>query len=362
MGYSHVTRRSRSQDAQIISFDAAKHSHAQRERDQLRQQASKRMSSHGVASRDKARFAFPEDVSIPRMSTSFESAFRKSDSRRSESSKRQPTADRPSRGGRSRVREQEALPNTRSARPSVKSRGTAIRETPDRTDRSAQRRPVAKKESIIEQARREARRRRAEAEFDRTIGAHEARSGQESGPKAALYSTQMGRIHKKSSRMRNQQEQHPSSVARHGVGSVASVLAGLTARKIVAVPLAIVLVLVLSGVFLYEPTRSYYIALRTAAKTQAEYDQVSAAHEKLQNDVDTLSTTEGAEDTARKDFGMVESGENLVVVSGLKDDSDESTAGAADTNPHGSQADASSIKAPDTWYSGVLDPLFGYQN
>ena len=57
---------------------------------------------------------------------------------------------------------------------------------------------------------------------------------------------------------------------------------------------------------------------------------------------------------AHEQYGLVKKGEVAVNVSGVTDSSDESS-----TIPPNVSAD--SIDPPDTWYSGILDPLFGVE-
>ena len=69
--------------------------------------------------------------------------------------------------------------------------------------------------------------------------------------------------------------------------------------------------------------------------------------------MDSLSTEAGIEDRARKEFGWVKEGENAANVYGLDTYEDESTYNKAVT--------PGSVEAPDTWYSPVLDILFGVE-
>ena len=65
-----------------------------------------------------------------------------------------------------------------------------------------------------------------------------------------------------------------------------------------------------------------------------------------------LSTDEGKEDAVRDQYGWVRGDENAVNVAGLDDSGDASSTVSS------SSIDAS---APATWYSGILDPLFGFE-
>lgn len=192
---------------------------------------------------------------------------------------------------------------------------------------------------------------RLDKRFDRSVRTGDDTTHESSNsvrPKAALYSTHMGRVHRKSSRMQNTAAR---TTSRAGSASIAT-----SSRRRWVVPVCVVALLVLCGAFLYAPAKDYYIASRDAAKTQAEYNRVSQENSQLQSDVESLSTDEGIEDRAREDYGWVKEGENSVSVSGLSSDRDQSTnaSSKADT--------ASEAKVPTTWYSGILDAFFGYKD
>ena len=97
--------------------------------------------------------------------------------------------------------------------------------------------------------------------------------------------------------------------------------------------------------------------LRTQDKLEAEYALLSERNAAIQGDIDRLSTDEGIEDVAREQLGWVSKGETAGVVVGLSEDETSSTPDTVH-----SQIDSASVKTPDTWYSGVLDPLFGYSD
>ena len=69
--------------------------------------------------------------------------------------------------------------------------------------------------------------------------------------------------------------------------------------------------------------------------------------------VDALSTEAGIEDAARTQLGWVHEGEHAVSVSGLaeKDEASEFRGNIVSED----------ITAPDSWYSDLLDPIFGVE-
>lgn len=108
--------------------------------------------------------------------------------------------------------------------------------------------------------------------------------------------------------------------------------------------------LVFSCAFLYGPAQQYYQEVRERDRLQAEYTAVQQRNDALQDEVDTLSTNEGVEDRAHEEFGWVKSDETAGSVTGI--DVEKESDFRANIVPD-------SIDPPDTWYSGILDPLFG---
>lgn len=111
--------------------------------------------------------------------------------------------------------------------------------------------------------------------------------------------------------------------------------------------------LVLTGIFLYPSAKQYYVTMRECDRLQAEYEAIENRNANIQSEVDALATDAGVEDRAREEFGWVKTGEHAVNVRGLDVGEDESTF-RANIVP-------GSVKAPETWYSKWLDPLFGVE-
>lgn len=187
------------------------------------------------------------------------------------------------------------------------------------------------------------RKAKADRAFDKRYSAPQP-GPSEGGPRAALYEGKMGHTHKKSARMQNEAVRSASSRAGRKRSS------GITAR-LGAVAAAVVVVALALG-FLYPAAKDSYVAMRAQAQLQAEYDALVQRNEAIQANVDRLSTDEGVEDRAREEFGWVKSGENSVNVYGLEEDE----GGASNLN---ADVTAGSVPAPETWYSSILDPLFG---
>ena len=108
--------------------------------------------------------------------------------------------------------------------------------------------------------------------------------------------------------------------------------------------------LVFTVSFLYPSAAQLYHSVRDRDQLQAEYAAIEQRNDSIQATVDALSTDVGVEDRAHQEFGWVSKGENAVTVYGL--DLDDDSTFTASIVP-------GSIPAPETWYSKLLDPIFG---
>ncbi len=111
----------------------------------------------------------------------------------------------------------------------------------------------------------------------------------------------------------------------------------------------LVLAIVGAGI-LYPSARVYYIATRNNDRLDAELSAVQQRNDTIQSQVDALSTDEGVADEARAELGWVIDGENSVTVTGIGSITSSTTLPAA--------VDTSTISAPVTWYSRILDRIF----
>lgn len=108
--------------------------------------------------------------------------------------------------------------------------------------------------------------------------------------------------------------------------------------------------------FLYPTARQVYIESRQEDRLQAEYDALVARNDAMQERIDYLKTDEGIEDAARQQLGWVKEGETAVVVKGLSENAE------AEGSSVNIQVVSGSVPAPQTWYSPVLDVVFGYSD
>mgnify|MGYP004668197905 CR=1 FL=1 len=131
---------------------------------------------------------------------------------------------------------------------------------------------------------------------------------------------------------------------------IASALFG-TRRRVAA--LSVAAFLVIAGMFMYPAAKQYYTEMRHLDKVNAEYQAVTDRNADLAATRDYLQSETGIEEMAHEKYGWVNEGEHSVLVYGLPDDGT-----MADTNLYIKRG---SVSAPETWYSVILDPLFGVE-
>lgn len=221
----------------------------------------------------------------------------------------------------------------------------------DRTREEAERRA-----SMREQAKRSRAKAKAERAFERQFGAADAAaSAAEAGPRAAVYKGRMGTKHRQAARM--QANQGKRANAANAANAAASGLAGRVLawvkRPRAAVCASVLVCLIAATAFLYPTARTYYQALREEARLEAEYTALSERNQELEVSVAELQTDSGIEARARSQYGWVKDGEQAARVSGI--DAGESSADIS------AKVLTDEVKAPETWYSPLLDPLFGVE-
>lgn len=169
------------------------------------------------------------------------------------------------------------------------------------------------------------------------------RTPAQSSSRAALYTGRMGSAHRKSARIQSK------GVPRFSLVNLFS--KGFSTRfyRVAAVLACLVFAIAL----VYPAARDYYISVRTEAQHQAEYEALLARSEAIQSDIEWLGTPEGVEAKANRTLGWVKEGENVVYVSGVE---------AAPVDSIRADVVAGSVPAPTTWYSPVLDLVFGFNN
>lgn len=207
---------------------------------------------------------------------------------------------------------------------------------------------LARANDAIANKKRQMKKAKAEKAFEKSMGPSRASAPTDAGPRAALYSAKMGAKHKHATRMQQTDKAWGSNLS----FSLPSISLPEIPRKIMATLCALGCVALLLGM-LYTPAQQCYQQLRERDRLTAEYHAIVERNDSLQTIVDNLNSDEGIEDKAHSEFGLIKRGESAGAVTGFTvDDPSEFQANIA----------PGSVPAPETWYSGVLDFLFGYSS
>lgn len=198
--------------------------------------------------------------------------------------------------------------------------------------------------------RRAKTKQKAERLFARQFGSDDAAPSEAS--RAAVYKGEMGRSHKRAF------ADLGSGRASGSTGSRQPAARSEKTRRASTPPMAVfagVMACMAFALFLLFPAaQQFYVESREQARLQAEYDALSARNEAIESQIEYLKTDEGIEDAAHKELGWVYDGQVSGIVQGLDEEAKSS---------HGtviSQVKSGSIPAPETWYSPMLDLVFGY--
>lgn len=195
----------------------------------------------------------------------------------------------------------------------------------------------------------------ASRKFEKTIGARERATAEsqnkEQSSRAAMYSMS-GSSQKRASRIRQKGDSAKISSV-----SVTGIIQAVFSSQIGMRALGGVFIFLFVCFMLMPPLGDYYKEVRGLQQLEAEYAALEDYNTQMQAQLDYVSTDEGLEDYARTELGYIRSDEHAVSVEGVN--STQSTA-AANSNEVQTAVIEGSVKAPDTWYSSILDPLFGY--
>ena len=216
-----------------------------------------------------------------------------------------------------------------------------------------------KKETPFGKLTHKMRSARAERLFERNVPASDSRSAKpEQSSRAALYEMKMGKDHRRSAHMQEEAKSGKSRVSFAGFNPLSLIIGTKGGQWACFVMLAVVC----SMSILYQPVADWYNEGRSLQQLQAQYEITSSEYEQVKADVDYLSTDEGLADYAHEQLGWLKSGEHSVNVVGLGDEDSQSSAstGSASTTQSLALA-AAKAQTPDTWYSGILDVVFGYE-
>ena len=245
---------------------------------------------------------------------------------------------------------------SRSARQASSRRSRSSRDSLPRTGRQASPRAEegrVKPESKRERRRRERAKSRAEKLFVQQYESDGAASDQQEGaPRAALYAAEMGSSHRKSARMQRSSVAPPQTAKINPAGWFSNLNVSARSLKMGTALLCLVLV----GLFLYTPAQQYYQSVREHDKLVAQYAVIEQRNEQLGEQNEALASNAGMEDAVRQRYGYVVGGDETAVVSGL---SDYATDPSRDSDGIEANVLASSVKAPEEWYTPYLDAFFG---
>lgn len=221
------------------------------------------------------------------------------------------------------------------------------RARPARTLEEDEEEVIPEKRSRFKEFRRKCQKKRAGKKFSRQCGEAGCASDADGAPRAAVYKGEMGSQHKRATRMQNTSS--ASASAKRSPGAARG--SWRRSPKFIA-SMATLVCMVLTCWFLYTPAQQLYHSVREHDRLQAEYTAIEQRNDSLQSEVDALQTDAGVEDRAHQQFGWVPEGYQTANVRGLSAKDDDESHFKANIMP-------GSIEAPATWYSPLLDALFG---
>jgi cell division protein FtsB len=209
------------------------------------------------------------------------------------------------------------------------------------------------KSSKAKRKKRQRTKERAGKMFAKQFGGDDSQASKE-GPRAAVYEGKMGKTGRKMTRL------VPADKA-DAIASRFNPLAWLTA---ITMSKGKVVALVLAGCFafacatVYPSAQQYYKSIRDNDRTQAQYAALESRDDSLQDQYARLVSDVGVETIAHRDYGWVKSGEETATVEGLSDSAyAKEEAGSTIT----ANVSINNIAYPETWYSPVLDKIFGVE-
>ena len=327
-----------SRQAHILSFDDVKRGGSRYPEHQHRDRAER--SQAGRARAGQRPSQAPCRQSSPLLSYLSEDAFAQPYSE--EEAFRHPAQQRRGASRAARKRDEAVAEQRRSSRVSAQERDERAQEPEEGRITAADRRRAKVK------ARAKAKAGRA---FEKQFGGQAPES--DDSPRAAVYKGQMGASQRRAQRMQAD-EAAPSRNRRRARFSKDALMGAMGSRTFM-IGAAVAACLVMSTVFLYPTAQRYYCSVRDHDKLVIEYDALVDRNQELQSDVDSLQTDAGVEQRAHEQLGWVKKGEESANVRGLNL---EETQQGSTITPNIS---SDSVQAPDTWYSPLLDLVFGYK-
>ena len=197
-------------------------------------------------------------------------------------------------------------------------------------------------------SQRRRRRAKAEREFNKR---YESAGSEESGSRAALYKAEMGRTQRRSMRMEAERSGRKPVQRTFGARVSNVIHSQHFARFIVGV-----CIIAFFAVIVYQPLSDYYGEVRNYQRLEAELAALNEHNQRVESEINYLQTKEGLEEYARAELGWIKPNEHAVTVEGVESTTDKNS----DSSTVIDSVPAGSVSAPETWYSGILDPLLGY--
>ncbi len=233
-----------------------------------------------------------------------------------------------------------------SRRNSQKSRRNSARSS-----RAASGATTREKSGRLASLKRNLTKNKAGRAYQRQFG-DEGSAPPENAPRAAVYTGQMGSRQRQAARMQRSATPSASNKRRTWSGKGSSIT---TSPRFIGT-MAVVVCVALTCVFLYPAAQQYYQSVREHDQLMAEYTAVNDRNTSLEASVDSLSTDDGIAAAAHDQLGWVQEGEQVAHVKGLSKSATETSAGNVYAN-----INSGSVDMPETWYSPVLDVVFGVE-
>ena len=175
-------------------------------------------------------------------------------------------------------------------------------------------------------------------------------------PKAAIYEGSARRAHKNTASFEDARKRPaPSRYSKATLLDRVLQRLHLSGKKAVAIGVVVCVCAII--IFLYEPTRNYYQGVRMNQAKQIELQELQKSVQHLEASTNEIRGEEGARTLARK-RGYAAKNETLGQVDGLSDDYSDEEVNRERALHRGR---ARRYAPPDTWYSPVLDVLFGVE-
>ena len=207
----------------------------------------------------------------------------------------------------------------------------------------------------LQRARHDWRSRKADRAYTRSYD--DEPPSPAAGPRAAVYRGQMGRAHQRAARMQDAARPGARFQMPAFLGRIFDALPSRLPVRPGFVYSALVLACVAFVAFsVFPAAQDYYVQSRVNDQLVAEYQAVLSRNQELEQHVAALQTDEGIEQLAHESLGWVKDGENAVSVV-----TDGSADPGSDSLSETGAVVEGSVPTPETWYSPVLDVVFGYE-